>query len=273
MAAISIDGTTLRLPIEVRKARNWVANYMVPAAPARPLLAPTGLTLAEPRPGKALLTLGFVEYEDSDLGPYHEFMVTLLVRLHGAPPATARRRAAEVRKSRVGVYIHRLPVDSKFSLDAGRTIWGYPKTLASFERTRDGLGTTWVLRREGEPMVRMRFSAPWFPMPRPPAPPTYTILDGTVRMTPWETRSKDVKGRPGGVRLTLGTGALADELRSLGLPKRALLSMRVGHLRARFFAAQPIGGGPASVSSGSPAGEPPVEQPGQKESADARENT
>ena len=44
--------------------------------------------------------------------------------------------------------------------------------------------------------------------------------------------------RPGGARVELGTGEIADELRSLGLPKRALMSGCIGDVQMTFQAAQ-----------------------------------
>ena len=43
----------------------------------------------------------------------------------------------------------------------------------------------------------------------------------------------------GGADLTLGNHPIADELRSLGLPKRALMSAWLGHMHGRFEAPQP----------------------------------
>jgi hypothetical protein len=42
----------------------------------------------------------------------------------------------------------------------------------------------------------------------------------------------------GGVRLALGAHPIADQLRALGLPKRALMSMWMGKMRGSFEAAQ-----------------------------------
>ena len=33
----------------------------------------------------------------------------------------------------IGVYVHHLPVNQKFTLEAGRTIWGYPKFMADID--------------------------------------------------------------------------------------------------------------------------------------------
>jgi hypothetical protein len=238
-AEFTIDGRAISMPVEVRRARNWVANYIVDADAARRLIEPTGLEVAEPRPGRGLVTVGVVEYDDTDLGAYHEFMVSFMVRKHGRPPAPQRVMSREFRRNDVAVYIHRLPVDDRFSMDAGRGIWGYPKTLMEFARRDEGRSTTWTLRQNGTLAVQMKWKPRWFPIPGS-APPTYTFLDGVLRMTPWESRPRGVRARLRGVALTLGEGELADELRSLGLPKRALLSVSVSEMRARFGPPQPI---------------------------------
>ena len=71
------------------------------------------------------------------------------------------------------------------------------------------------------------------------SPPTYTFLDGVLRMTTWQSQAQGVRVRPRGAELTLGQGELADELRSLGI-QRPILSISVGNMRARFGSAQVI---------------------------------
>jgi len=240
LEVFEIAGRTVTMPVEVRRARNWIAAYSVDAEPVRRLVSPTGLEVAEVRPGKAFVTLGFIEYEDTDLGAYHEFMVSIAVRKHDALPATARERAREVRKNRAAVYIHHLPVDDVFSMDAGRGIWGYPKTMMDFERNDRGRTTTWTLRDQGVRVITMRCRPGWFPMPRSAVPPTYTLLDGVLRVTSWASRPRGLRARPGGVQLELGEGAIADDLRSIGLPKRALLAISVAEMRASFGSARVV---------------------------------
>jgi hypothetical protein len=238
--SFTISGRTITMPVEVRAAKNWIAVYTVDAEPVRRLVEPTGLEVAEVRLGKAFVTIGFVEYSDTDLGAYHEFMVGIAVRKHDAAPATAREKSREVRKNRAGVYIHHLPVDDQFSMDAGRGIWGYPKTMMDFERTDRGRSTSWTLRSGGAKVITMTWSPRWFPMPRSAVPPTYTLLDGVLRLTPWTSNPQGVRGRPGGVEVELGEGAIADDLRAIGLPKKALLAISVEQMRARFGSAQVI---------------------------------
>jgi hypothetical protein len=51
---------------------------------------------------------------------------------------------------------------------------------------------------------------------------------------------EQIGARMGGVTIELGTHPMADELRSLGLPKKALFSTYIGHMRATFGAAERV---------------------------------
>lgn len=234
-----VRGRTLSTPIEVRAARNWVATYIVDAGAAQRLIEQTGLEVAEPRPGRAIAILGYVDYADTDLGTYNEFTVSLLVRLHDAGPASQRVKGTEVRKTRIGVYIHHLPVDESFSMEAGRQIWGYPKTMANFDVRHDGGRTSCTLSQSSEMALTFSVRNGGLPWPRQKMPPTYTFLDDTLRLTRWKADPSGIRGRIlGGAKLTLGRGPIADDLRSLGLPKRPLLSSSVRVMRATFGAAE-----------------------------------
>lgn len=251
----TIDGRTLTMPVEVRRSRNWIASFPVPLAPVERLVAPTGLEVARVRPGKALVTLGFVEYDDTDLGAYHEFMVSIMVRKHERPwTASQSVHSREFRKNDIAVYIHRLPVDDRFSMDAGRGIWGYPKTLMEFARADEGRSIGWSLRENGVEALRLRWKPRWIPMRQTKSPPTYTFGDGVLRMTTWRSQAHGVRMRPRGAELTLGQGELAEELRGLGLG-RPILSISVANMRARFGSARVIGR-PESASSEEESGEP-----------------
>jgi hypothetical protein len=221
-----VEGRMVAMPVEVRRARNWIATYTVDSGAAAALVAPTGLEVATMRKGRAIATIGFVSYDDTDLGAYHEFMLSILVRRHDGRG--------------VGVYVHRLPVDDAFSMAAGRGIWGYPKTIMSFEHTAERGADTWTLSQNGAQVLSARFRSTWFPMPRQKTPPTYTLMDGVVRLTSWSSSPRGMRARPGGVDVTLGSGEIADELRSLGLPRKALASIHTARMRASFGASQVV---------------------------------
>jgi hypothetical protein len=73
-----------------------------------------------------------------------------------------------------------------------------------------------------------------------PPLPTYTYQDGVLRRTTWVTRGEGLGGRVGGARLVLGDHPVADELRELGLPRRALMTGSVERVTATFGPAEVI---------------------------------
>jgi hypothetical protein len=217
------------LPVEVRDARVAAATFLVPAAAAQHVVDPTGLDVRRLPAGRAVCSLAFIDYRDNDLGQYHEVAVAFLVRPHDGSKG-------------VGAYIHQLPVDGAFTCEAGRTIWGFPKFIAEAPITeRDGRRSV-QLHEGGRSILALSIGRRPLPMPgRAATANAYSFLDGVLRCTPWTVRPTGVRGGPGGARLELGDHAIADELRSLGLPKRAAFSSTIDRMGASFGPAQVIG--------------------------------
>lgn len=233
---VLIKGRKLEFPIEVRRACSWAAQWFVPAERAQELIAHTGLEVAEAMPGKSLLALAFVRYDESDLDAYNELAVSVLVRPHDVEPATSARKAAEFARRRVRAYIHHLPVTQAFTLEAGRKIWGYPKTLAEIRIEHNRGASRCVMNVDGVHAltVSVRDKGP-LRLPDP-AMPTYTYMDGVLRLTSWRIKRTTVYGRLGNASVVLGEGPIAEDLRALGLPKRAFMTAHVPEVKARFGA-------------------------------------
>lgn len=243
MKTYEIASRTVTMPVHVRDASQWAAQWLVPARAAQELIAHTGLEVAEPFPGRAIAVVTFVRYRDSDLDAYDEVGIGFVVREHGARAASATQRALEVARRRFGVYIHHLPVNAAFTLEAGRTIWGYPKFLAdiAIEPDDDGAATC-SLAHEGREILTLSVRNDGrIPLP-PQAPPTYTFADGVLRRTTWDIARTRIAGNPDRAHLRLGSHPIADELRSLGLPRRAILSQSVADFRVRFHAPEVVSG-------------------------------
>ncbi len=244
----SVLGRTISLPVEVRRAAQWGVRYLVPLDAARRIVSPTGLEATGPIPGRALVALAVCRYDDTDLDPYHEVAVSIVVRPHDAPvPASAARRTLEFATGAIGAYIHRLPVDQEFTCVAGRDIWGFPKWVTSIDidepstvRPRAGSATSVRLVDDGVHVLTLGIaSGGRIPLPSR-APPSYSFANGVLRRTTWTTSSEGTTGRFGGATLTLGDHPMADELRSLGLPKRALFSSSAAQMRASFDGAEVV---------------------------------
>jgi hypothetical protein len=65
---------------------------------------------------------------------------------------------------------------------------------------------------------------------------TFTYLDGRLHRTAFASGASGVGIHLGGVELALGDHPLAEELRALGMPRRALLGVWLGKMHGRFEA-------------------------------------
>jgi hypothetical protein len=226
----TIAGTVLTMPVRIRKADVHTAMFAVDADAAQRLIDYSGLQVCRFRPGRAVVTLMLARYLDGDLGRYNEFGTCVMVNPAGSA-ATGLRALADA-----AAFIHHLPVDQSFTLEAGRSIWGFPKIMADFT-VRDGRAFGFEVSEGGSRIAAMAFR-PGLPVPSlrrgPQVLKTYTFADGTTREVPWEMTNSQIRFRPGGAKLRLGDHPYAKELASLGLPKRPMLSGSVGHVEMTF---------------------------------------
>jgi acetoacetate decarboxylase len=239
----TIAGTVLTMPVRVRKADVHTAMFSVDAAAAQRLIDYSGLEVCLHRPGRAVVNLMLARYIDGDLGQYNEFGTCVMVN----PPGSHARGLRALGDA--AAFIHHLPVDQEFTLEAGRTIWGFPKIMADFD-DRDGAAGRFgsfgfEVSEKGQFIAGLDWNA-GLPVPsaltaKPQVLKTYTYADGTTREVPWEMTTSGLRFRPGGVKVRLGDHAYGRELASLGLPKRAMVSGSAAHVDMTFGDAQVLG--------------------------------
>jgi hypothetical protein len=243
-AGYEVEGRRVAMPVCVRDATSIAATFLVPADAATRLIAEPRLRVLRPLPGRALCTIAALEYKDNDLGQYNELAVAFLVEPASTPPRGTLGSLLAVARGDVGAFIHRLPVTTGFSCAAGRDVWGFPKWVADIRFADAGNRRTCTLVENGAPVVSL--TVPRGGRRRYADTPlaAWATRDGVLRRTPFTSGGEGVGFRLGGATLVLGRGTLADELRSLGLPRRALASSSIERLHARFDAAEPAGACP-----------------------------
>jgi hypothetical protein len=230
-----IQGHTVTLPVVVRDASNASATFLVDSVAAQRLIPDGAFEVAELLPGRALLSIAAIDYRDNDLGDYDEVSVALFVRERGAKPGWPLiGTLVELAQSRLGTYIHRLPVNQSFTCEAGREIWGFPKTVDEISIEPRGARLFCRLAIDGEHAFTISF--PRGGAGRMPEQElvSYTYLHGVPHRTRATMGGEGFAMRLGGADLVLGSHALANELRLLGLPRRALFTTFTEHMHARF---------------------------------------
>jgi hypothetical protein len=226
--AYDVAGQSVELPVQVRDASAGTAMFEVDAAAAAALLPTDAFEVVEVAPGRAHFAVIVVDYRDNDLGSYREVGLTLFVRPRAGGPD--------------GTFILRLPVDQAFTCEAGRTIWGFPKTIEVIDLDYAPESVTCRLEMDGELVLRIR-------LPRggadelPAIPMTaHTLRDGVPCATPFEQRGTGAQlvFDSSGVELELGAHPVAKELTPLGLPAPAFMSTWTEKMQATFEDARPL---------------------------------
>lgn len=233
-ASYDIQGREVRLPVDVRDSTAAVAYYFVSAAAAQKLIDGSGLRVAQIIPGRTICTLGTINYKEGDLGTYHEIALSFFVHEPDSRPLPLVGTLWAMLRGRLSVYIQALPVDGDFSRECGQKIWGLPKILATIDITDDGERETAVLTVDGEHVLtqtmRMAGSRSF--------PERNQVSYGMREGARWRSEStmtgERIGARIGGATLELGSHPLADDFRSLGLPKRALFTTYMGKMTGRF---------------------------------------
>jgi hypothetical protein len=229
-ASYRIAGRTVTMPCVVRDASAGTAMFEVDAAAARTLVPPT-FEIVETAPGRCQVVIAVIDYRDNDLGDYLEVGITFFVTPAGDPGAEA------------GTFIVHLPVDQEFTCEAGRTIWGFPKTVEAIDLAMGDTSATCTLRMDGRLVLRLT-------LPRggrddlPPLPMvTYSLIDGVAHRTSFSQGGTGAQVLAGGdgVRLELGDHPVAGELAALGLPAPAQMSTWTEHMEGTFDTPEPLG--------------------------------
>jgi hypothetical protein len=233
----TIAGTVLTMPVKIRKATQHMAMFSVDADAAQAMIDYSGLQVCRYRPGRAVAVLMLMDYVDGDLGQYLEYGTNIMVN----PPGSNASGLKGLQSA--GAFTHHMPVDQAFTLEAGRSIWGYPKVMADFT-VRDGRQFGFDVTIDGQFAVGMDFR-PGLPVPsvftsKTQVHPTYSYLDGVIRETAGEMKLSGVRYRPGGVTVRLGAHPYAKQLASLGFPKRAMISSSADNVEMTFGDAKEI---------------------------------
>ena len=225
----TIDGVDVYFPVEVTNANIATMTFTVPADEAAKLLPGDAFEIVESGPGQANLVIAACDYIENPWGNYNEINFGLLARPKGSGPEVA------------GSFVYRMPVDQEFTCKAGNAVMGFPKTVEGIPTTYTATHVTFSLVFNGQQALTVTVPRAE-PMgdPAPIEAATYSYLDGIAYETPllMDMGTGFVDGSQ--VEIELGDGPVADELRSLGLPKAPDFCTWGEGLRATFQLGHPL---------------------------------
>lgn len=231
-----IQGRTVTFPVEVRDASGAIAAFLVPSRAAGRLVD-TAFEIVEFLPGRTLFMLGCIDYKDNDLGDYNEVAMNFFVRQKGAARGLPYLGAWKAMGSgALPSYSWKMPVNQSFTRDAGALIWGFPKTV---ERIDFDTGTEGrfhgLLEMDGQKVFEIDMPRGGSKSRPVSAGLAYSTIEGVPHQTSFTQQISELGVSLGrSVELSLGSHPVADDLRSLGLPKKPLMTTWTGKLTMRF---------------------------------------
>jgi hypothetical protein len=233
---IEIQGRIVTFPVEVRDASGAIAAFLVPSAAAGKLVG-DAFEVVDFLPGRTLFMLGCIDYRDNDLGDYNEVAMNFFVRARGERSGFPYLGAWKAMAAgTLPTYSWKMPVDQSFTRDAGAIIWGFPKTIEhiDFDYGREGRFHA-LLEMDGEKVFEIDMPRGGTRSQPETASVGYSYIDGIPCRTAFTQQVSDLGVSLGGsVEITLGTHPIAEDLRSLGLPKKPLMATWAGKMAMRF---------------------------------------
>jgi hypothetical protein len=225
----SIQGQEITFPMEVTAMNAATLLFSVPSAAAAALLPGDAFEVVEVAPGTAQLVVAQCDYVENPWGDYDEVNLGFLARPAGAPDDV------------VGSFVYRMPVNQQFTCEAGNRVMGFPKTVETISVDYTDSSVSFALATAEGPQLTVSL-----PRAEPLGEPagvtaeSYSYLDGVAHSTELRMDMGTGVVDPAAVVVELGTGTIADELRSLGLPTTPDLATWGEGLTATFQAGRPL---------------------------------
>ncbi len=223
----TIDGVSIDFPMVVDEMHQLTMTYTVPLDAARALLPGEAFEVVEVAPDTAMLIIALVDYVTNPWGDYLEINLGLLSHPVGQP-------------DRSGAFVWRMPVDQEFTKRAGNQVLGLPKTVEDLTYEYSDDSVTVRMAQNGAEALTVRFPRQLSSDPATATEAvTWSYIEGTPTELPLVIEVGSSMIDPDEIELSLGDGPIADELRSLGLPKAPDIAMYGEGLSGTFQLPRP----------------------------------
>ena len=150
---LKVDGGTAKFPIFYREARMFTVLLPASWLSLKRLLPDPRFAPAQVLPGVGGIALTAFEYYDTDIAPYNEFSMGIVLNspyFAGVPGYNMLRQYGA---GFFNVFIHHLPVTTEIALRAGRDFYNYPKFIAGIDFSDTASTITCDLSRDGEHLM------------------------------------------------------------------------------------------------------------------------
>lgn len=237
---------TYSFPVKFDDVHYIAALYTSNKEKIESLLNGTGLKAGLHFFGKPVVALGLIQYKQSDLGAYNEIILAIpVIRSH---EKTSWKNWLDLyagfNKRKGGQYIIHIPVTTQQSVDAGRNLWGYPKSLLPINHLfSNNQVETQLFNESNNPLLQVNGSLGiGIPIPTMQLM-TYSFLKEKLIKTTVDIFS-EMKWKAGSklkIQVNDSTHPMGKDIVELGITdKHPLFTIESKHFKAQFNEGQQI---------------------------------
>jgi Acetoacetate decarboxylase (ADC) len=155
-ADADIAGQTVKMPIFYYEGGAIMALFPARYGELRKLLPDPRFVPARLAPGLGVVAINCLEYRDTDIGPYNELAVAVVLSEPAARPNLPGLSLAEaLRRRQFHVFIQHLPVTTEVAFRGGVDFYNFPKFIAEIEFDDDGRRRRCRLAEGQEPILTL----------------------------------------------------------------------------------------------------------------------
>ena len=147
---MEVAGGKAMFPIFYREARMFTVLLCAPWLSLKRLLPDPRFSPAQVVPGVGCIALTAFEYYDTDIAPYNEFSMGIVLNTPYYAAIPGYNMLRQYAAGFFNIYIHHLPVTTEIALRGGRDFYNYPKFIAGIDFSDTASTITCELSRDGE---------------------------------------------------------------------------------------------------------------------------
>lgn len=149
-------GKKAKLPVFYRSARSMTAVFPALIPELKKLIPDPRYKPAQIAPGIGAIHLTAFEYYDTDIDPYNEFAIGILLNDPQALKLPGYNLLHQLARFNFYTYIHHLPVTTDLALRGGIDIYNYPKFLAGIDFADTSQELTCHLSEKGDSILTFK---------------------------------------------------------------------------------------------------------------------
>jgi hypothetical protein len=222
----TLAGEEAKLPIFYYDGTAQTAVFPARLGALRRLLPDPRFVPARLAPGLGAVGVSCFEYRDTDIGPYNELAISVILkdpRIGANLPG--RALLTGLRDKQLHAWVHHLPVTTEIARAGGVELYNYPKFVGSIDFAENGSRRTCHLREGDEHILTLR--GPLIDTPRSGQVQLFSHLWMDRQPQSSEFKLNVLAGglslRPGAARLELGARhPIARELAGVLASRRSI---------------------------------------------------